>query len=417
MTGDIQTNSNHSVASFDAQVRHAMRQVRIALSESLIEAGVDPTKPQKMARSLGLDKSLSWKVSHIVGDEDLLDAAAHLPGRPGLRILIEALERAGVRRESVDSLREAFDAFNRMVETHSGDRDTMEMMLGHLRRDGKRSHDEAMRKRAFQGNSAIWGVQSRVRLVSQIVAPARGSSDMLDIAIMTGLIDFWRLRPDVPWAVGTLRRYADDGSPLPYELSEPIDPGVPAHGPPLIREFCSDPLPPVRVVPGVNNTTRIEMVGGAVGQTASSTCITGWIVRNAFSRLRTPTESIGEYMGTLNTPAQLVIHDLFVHPEARLPMPLSVHLYSQLPGGPIYPNCGRNQGELRLPTTMIELGGGGGESPDLTTPEVPRYRQLMEMAAMRVGWPLGDFAGYRLKIPYPPIPTVTLFRHVLAEPD
>jgi hypothetical protein len=376
------------------------------MAEVLGSVGTDATRPQLMARHLGLDKNLAWKVSRIVTDDDLLSTVLHLPGRPGIQILLSALQRIGASPAAMQSVSTALAELDDVVKTHCGDRSTLQIMLGHLNRENQISHDEAIRKKAFLGNSAIWGVQARARLCADFLAPSRESDSMLDMAFLSGLVDFRRLRPNTPWAVATVRRYAEDGTPMLHPQFEPIDLGVGAGEVPLVRELCSQPLPPVSVIPGPNSM-RFEIGDGPIGNTANLSCVTGWIVRSAMSRYRTPEDTYGEYHCALTTPSEIAIIDFFVHRSIGFPLPPSVHMYSQLPGGPVYPMCGRDQGELPMRETLISLGS----PPDVVTPEFPAYRKLAQMVTERLGWPLNEFVGYRLKIRYPPIPTVSLFRH------
>ena len=60
----------------------------------------------------------------------------------------------------------------------------------------------------------------------------------------------------------------------------------------------------------------------------------------------------------------------------------------------------------------IDLGSG---PPDLTTPSLPRYPKLVPRVFERLGASARDFTGFRLRIAYPPIPTLALFRHSLPE--
>ena len=93
-------------------------------------------------------------------------------------------------------------------------------------------------------------------------------------------------------------------------------------------------------------------------------------------------------------------------------MPPTAHLYSLLPGGPVYPSCSRDRGQLLLREPLIHLGAW---PPDLVTPEVPRYRQLVQFVANRLNCTLKDFEGYRIKMRYPPVPALALLRHELPE--
>jgi hypothetical protein len=397
---------------FEEHVRVAAQDLRAALAEALTSVEVDPTRPQVVSKRLGLDKSLSWKVSRLIGDKSAAEIVSHLPGRAGLRILQEAVAKAGAPEVALATLRDAIDGFDRMVEIHCGDRETLEIMMGFLHREGDADRDELHRRKSFQGNSAIWGVQARIRLSAYFIAPSRGSDSQLDLAVVGGLVDLRRLRPNTPWAIATLRSYADDGSLRPSGASEPIDEAVKPGEAPLIHEFCSQPLPPMQAVPGPNQTLRYEVADGPVGNTALITCLVGWVVRRDVSRFAGDGQTRGEHLTILNTPAELLVHDLFVHRGTGLPMPPSVHLYSQLPGGPTYPNCGPDQGEMDVREPMIDLGAS---PPDLVLPEMPRYRALVEKAVSRIGWSINDFAGYRVRMRYPPIPSSLLFRHPLLE--
>jgi hypothetical protein len=410
MTPRTQTICDQNSGSFEIDVRASIHGIREALADILHEIGAASTKPQVLGRQLGLDKSLAWKLSRVVNEEDPLSSASHLPRRSGVRILLEALQRAGAPEPRIDLLRDALAEFERMVETHCGDRETLEMMLSHTARDGQAQRDEAHRKKSFQGNSAIWGAQARVQLCARFFMPSPGSDELLDMAIIGGLVDFKRLRHNVPWSIASVRRFMDDGTPITGAVYEPLDPAVPLDQAPLVRVFCSDPTPELCMAPGQAGAVRYEIAQGPVGNTAVCTCIAGQIFRRHAGRWRTDQDRFGEHLLSLNTPAELAIHDLFVHRGCDLPLPPTLHLYSNLPGGPIYPAGGRERGLLPLHEPMISLGSS---PPDVIVPEVPRYRQMVQMVMDRLGCDLRDFEGYRMKLRYPPMPTVTVFRHEL----
>ena len=397
-------------AVFDVAVRDVAQRVRTSLAEVLAVIGVDATKPQSMARQLGLDKSLAWKTSRIVSDADPFAAIPRLPGRSGQKILLNSLRTAGAPADAIGAVQEALDEFEQLVETHAGDRETFEMMLSGLGKDGQSDLDEAHRKLSFQGNSAIWGVQARVQMAAQFVTPGSGSK--LTLATVYGLIDFRRLRTSAAWAVANMWGYHDDGTTAkvadePLERNDGSLPGLP-----LLTSFSSPNLPPMRGSMSRNGLRRYEIVEGPVGMTGAMNIVSGWVSRDTVDRYRTDVDRVGEHLVYLSTPAELLIHDLFVHKSLDFAMRPRAHLYSQLPGGPVYPLDGHECGQLPLPEAMVDLGEG---PPDLTTPEVARYRAMAEMGAKAAGFSLNDFHGFRLKIKYPPIPTLTLFRYDLPD--
>jgi hypothetical protein len=400
-----------AVPDFDAHLHVALRGVRSALAEISAAVGADTTRPQNFARHLSLDKSLAWHLSKIITEKDAMSAVGHVPGRAGNRIVIKAFEKAGASEESLSNLRGALAEFDRMVEVHCGDRDTLQMMLGGANSESA-ARDEIHRKRLFQGASAIWGVQARIHLAAHVVAPNADDSESLDFAIVNGLVDFKRLRPSVPWAVSSLRQYSDDGSPLPVGTFEPLDETVAHDAAPLLREFCSQPLPPVRITPGGPNLTRFEIGEGPVGATGTLTCLTGWMWRKIAARYRTEHDQFGEHQVRLNTPAEMLIFDLYIHRGLEFNLPPQLQLYSQLPGGPLHPDGGQDAGLLRLRENIIDLGSG---PPDMITPELPRHSAIAELAMRRLGTSPRDYQGYRLQMRYPPIPTMALYRHTLPE--
>lgn len=46
---------------------------------------------------------------------------------------------------------------------------------------------------------------------------------------------------------------------------------------------------------------------------------------------------------------------------------------------------------------------------------MPRYRQIIETVLEGLGHSANDFVGYRLRMRYPPIPTLPVFRSALPE--
>lgn len=398
--------------SFDVHVRGVTQRVRSALAEVLASVGADATKPQSIAKHLGLDKSLAWKAAKIVTDSDPYTAIPRLPGRTGVKILIESLEAAHAPEAMLAEFRTAIAEFDKMVATHAGSRETLQMMLANISLDGQRDHDEQHRKLAFQGNSAIWGVQARVHIGLHFLAPASTDAESLDTATISGLVDFKRLRHDVPWSVAQMHMYDDGGRYVPVPGFEPLDQEVGVDDAPILKQFCSPSLPPLRAQRRGSGPTRFQIAEGPVGMTGSATCMMGWLHRATASIYATPDDQFGDLVVFMNTPAELVIHDLYVHksmPFAHHPQSL---VYSQMPGAAVYPQDGRELGILPIEGERIDLGYG---LTNLTTPEVPRFRSMVEAATSRLGHAMADFVGIRFKLRYPPIPSVGVFRFALLK--
>lgn len=388
--------------------RSAVHGLRRALADVLTSVQANADEPQELSRRFGLDKTLTWRIARVIRAEDPSEAVPHLPRPPSIRIFVRAMSKHGAPADRVESVLTALNQFERFVEVHSGDRETLEMMLGASPKRTAAKRMEAFRKSGFQANSAIWGVQARTQISLHIMAPGPDESGLC-MSTVCGLTDFRRLRPDVPWSVAAMARWDEDGADDVRRRVEPLDPGVAAGDPPLIREFCSQPMPELYCATESHSLVRYMLAEGPVGNTAAATVVFGWCYPNSASRFQSYPGEEGEHGVMLSTPVESVIHDLLIHRSLDFAFNPTAHVYSQLPGGPQYPASGRKAGLLPVPDELVDLGS----NPDMTTVEIPRYREISEFAVAHLGHTLADYRGYRFRIKYPPIPAIAILRHNL----
>lgn len=393
---------------FDHEVQVAVHALRSGLADLLLAVGADPLLPQEVSRRFGLDKNLTWKVSRVLKATDAAAAVPHMPGRAGMKILLQTLAQAGAPADRILAAQSALEAFEQVVRTHGGDRRTFESMLNSSSPVAAIQQAQSMRRLSFQGNSGTWGVQARVQISAGFVGPSSDDPERLDLAVVCGLADFRRLRPDVPWALTTLQHVTDDGSVRTTDRYEPVD-DTGTGEVPLLREFCSQPLPNVRAVPIAPNVTRIELAEGPIGNAGVCTCVLAWIFRRAVPRFASENDKLGEHSVTFSTPVELAFHDLFVHQDLDFALNPQINIYNQLPAGPIYPKTGRDRGILPVPESMQRLGS----PPDLVIPELPSYPQMIRRVLKKLGWSENAAHGFRLKLAYPPIPAKAVYRHGL----
>jgi len=403
-TGGTPGFENHATA--------ALARIRSALADLLHSVDASPLRPQEVARKFNLNKNLTWRISKVIREPDPAAAAPHIPGKAGLAIFLDSLKKAGAPAAAILEVNQAINEFDRMREIHAGDRETLEAMLGHLANGAEAQQQiEAQRKLSFRGNSAIWGVQARVQICTNFIAPS-ADPDFADLAWLSGLVDLRRLRRDTTWAIASTRKVDDRGQALPVGQLESIDERFRGDATaPLMGEFCSDPLPEIRLEVGADGLMRYLLVGGPLGNTAAQTCIVGICGRRFLARHQVPGDTIGEHIARLYTPVECLIHDLYVHRELSYALHPEVFLYSQLPINPVYPMGGRETAQLPLLERIQSLGHA---PPTPLTPELPQYPSLVRRVFERMGWNARDFHGFRLTLRYPPIPAVAVFRYPLA---
>jgi hypothetical protein len=399
--------------SFIAEAKWAMGEVRRTLAALVDAVGANPQQPQEMSRRFGLDKTLTWKIARFICDDDMLAAAVHLPGKSSVKNLVEAMVRNGAPMDAGDPVLEAMERFEALVASHSGDRETFEVMLGSASNELAKKRGETSRRQLYQGGGAVWGVQARVHVSLHFVAPCQTSPDRLDFGVVCGFVDFRRLRSDVSWSVARRSAFTQDGTHTVSPDLHPMDETLDRDAAPLIRRFCSNPVPelsPART--STSNITRFEIPPGPIGHQAAATCILGWIARNEAAMYRTDGDTIGEHIVRLSTPAEILYHDLYVHRSLGFAMNPQPRLYSDLPGGPIYPFDGLNAGLLPVTEDVIDLG----IAPTMAmTSDIPNYREMVGLAIERLGWKQSEFHGFRLRLRYPPIPALALLRYDLPE--
>ena len=397
----------HPPADFTTDFESSVQQLRGALTELLAALGADSSAPQGMARRFGINKNLSWKVSKIVHAQDAHAAAQHIPGAAGVDILLEALERAGASDGDVAKVRKALEAYDRMVELHAGDRATLELMLSSTRPDPKQ---DASRKLAFQGNSAIWGVQARVRFGAQIIGLNEEQPDLLDAVSFGGYVGFRRLRATAEWPLVFKVAISADGT-TNTKAWESLDPnaGDAVETTPLMPEFCSPHLPELRVADVPHGRAYVLPEGG-VGNTAAIDCTFGWLTRAAAPIYAGTPDEHGAHYYPMNVPAESAQFDLFLHRDLPVRDVPQCVVYSQLENGMGIPSPTHMRYVLPLAETVQELGA----PPVVATPLVPRYPQMIRAVMKRAGWNLEDFRAYRISMRYPPIPTVPALRYPLA---
>jgi len=394
------------VDTFADDARRAVHRLRGAL-RSVVDR-IDPgpiTRASQLADALHLDSRLAWKISKVIGLQDPFAASQFVPGGAGIRIFLRAASRLRVPEDVVKSADAAFAEFRRVMKSHAGDRQTFNAMLaGHATQNDARAELEH-RKGAFQHLSYIWGVQARTHLSAFVVRASEIRPGYYDSVTIRGFIDLRWIRPNVSWRIRRMCTVDDSGKVDTGFRRQPLSPASDADSAgseiPLFREFCSHPFPKLRAPDGSPADTSYQLVEGSVGNTGSLTCLLGEIGRGVepytggekYARLVFATDP--------RTPAEVLIFDLIAHRGMLGRVNPTAHMFSDLF------DRGFNDPPVevdRLPLAeAVEYLGTGPDA--VSTPEVPRYTEMARFAFDRLGWSGDEFDVYRLRIPYPPIPT------------
>ncbi len=413
MTPQVLTGAE--IQPFELHAEEVLRRVRSAFAEILEALPGHITRPHQLEKALKIDKQLSWRILKATRESDPFAAARHLPGPSGVRIFMEAAARSNVPSALTERASRALAEFDELVDVHAGDRLSLEMMMSAHAQRGREQADLAHRKLAFRGNSYLWGVQAKAQLKTDIAAPAQ-EKGLLDICSLQGFIGLRRLRANVPWVVSRARCVDNDGEARRTFAREPLDPGDQEGGDacavPLLRAFCSKPLPEFRRVGGRHGFVEDALVEGPVGDTAAVTCITGEVGRAAASYYRDEHNRFGDFIARARTPCEALIFDQIVHEDVFGRLRPELAVYSELAESAPFPASGCHRNLLPVTETVEYLGRG---TSVLHTPHVPQYAQMARYAFERLGWDAERFKVYRLRMQYPIIPTSVVLRYELPD--
>jgi hypothetical protein len=407
------SSAQHDTPAFPDHLRGAIQTLRGAIIELLASLGGDPTKPKDLSRRFKVNKNLTWKISKIVNTTDLYAAVPHIPGSAGFQIFFGALEKAGAPADLLSEARRAASEFDHVVKVHTGDRATLEIMSSDMLPPPAQSEQhEQSRKLAYQGNSGTLGVRARVQLSLNILAPNQNDPEQCDLVQIGGLVGFQRLRRDARWLLFRRERWTDEAPLVEEDQYEPLDPDcAPDLGVPLIREFCSKPLPEIESI-AATGEDQYELPPGPVGNTAALTCVFGSVVRAVGPVYAEKAGEHSEVGSNLITPAEQLVLDLLVHRSFEWAMNPKLVIYSRMDGGAIHTTARRGRNVLAVPETVHDLEWG---IAGLATTLIPRYTRIAAYAFDRLGWNADDFRAFRLTMQYPPIPTAVLLQSDLPE--
>jgi len=372
----------------DERAREVLSELRIATAEVLAAIPSRPTRAIEVARDLGVDRSLGWKLQRVAFGDDALPSPQHVPGVRGLRIFLEAVEAAGVPQERVQRVARAFEAFRGVITELGGDRATGDIMLSEFSAEGRRRRDLALHRALYRANSQLLGIQAkRMRQITLAVPGASGHSPTYFQA--RGVFGFRCLREGAAWTFGRVMVVTEhDLGPLVGELRTPLEPAD-AGGAPLIRRFCRGEGELARrrtVAPGVSED---EIVPAPIGRAAARDIVLGERIGSVAADLRGDAVTTNVVM-----PMERLTVDLLLHRDLAGGAKPTVAVYTTA----LDPTPWMNRTERdRLPIeTTVE--------PFTLRPRRGRRDLPLEYLLVAADANPSHFDAHRLELRFPPMP-------------
>lgn len=353
------------------------------------------TGPVAMAKQVGVDKVLMSRVLKALRAGGTVEGLSAMPGPEPLRRLVtQGAAKGLIERALRARALAAIDGYERLIKETLGDRSRLDSLLSAWAPGARREFELRRKQAAFKALSQIRGVQADVNHATVLVWPAADPA-RLDVAWVTGYLGLVRLRPGAPVHFASRRIAAGDAARRSLSLSgEPIDSAESM----LVREFCG-PRAAGLSATRVGDSIFYSLDEDALGAADAANIVYAEVNRDEIQRY-VPAGSgrRAHFFAEVNVPCSVLQYDVLIHRDLYAGAAPELYIYDTAFQGVASVND-RTRDVDRL--DMLEACDELGAPPRLLSPDVPRYRELIERAATGAGFDLGAAKGYRTRIDYP----------------
>lgn len=402
------TTPNSHASGFQADAVRAVADVRGAFTR-IIEAKCRGSKSvSALSEAFGVHRKLAWQIAKVAYETDPFVAARHMPNARAVDSWLVAARERGIAHELLDSARAAAAAFETLLDTHVRSRTELEMLLESCGQSGDPAAEHRWREQAYLGNSFIWGAHCRALLAICVLTPSEDRDRHFHAAQVRGLLGFRQTRPGVRWIVNQSVVADDESKTQTTLVRTPLDPDAAnAHaGVPVMPRFCSTPTPAITRRVGADGMVHDEFLPGPVGHSGERTLVTGELMRNIGPDHATEHDKVAHFGAAVRTPAELLHFDLFVHHALFGPVTRELRVFSDL----ATPIAFDDSDALTVSESVTRLGRGTSLAQ---TPDIPGYADLAGAVFHSLGVEPDNYDLYRVRIPFPPMPTTVMLRHEL----
>lgn len=397
--------------SLEARLGEALDALRSVSTGVVARVSPRTLGARELARRLGLDKTLGWRLFILAHESDPLKVLRNLPGAKAWPRIVTGMRAAGTDATGLQAFESAAAGFERFVADHGLPRRSLASWLENPNA-GNTTAGEAirLRKAAFESARIVEGRSVRTRIGAYLVAGSANRPDHASIGAVT-ILDGPRLAPDCPPTLihVTMNRWPEDAAP-----------GETEPGSAFVRDLSTPGIAPheCRAVPH-RGRTRFDLDPALTDRCESLHLsflehaeAVGPLYRSATEE-ETADSSAGEtvdlYM-PLDVPTERVIFDLLLHRDVPLGgEPTTALLLSRAPAA--FRGVVESARTARTPVETAIL-----PEPDLPSDWTGRketYLALLDRAARRLGTDLSAYTVRRMTIAYPP-PLLATHRWPLA---
>ncbi|GAA4437437.1 hypothetical protein GCM10023155_38280 [Bremerella cremea] len=353
-------------------------------------------KSGDLERMLGLDRTLAWQLLKVSESSQPLENAAQVPSRVSMNRFVEGAQSLGVEADTTDALLTAHEAFEDLVQRHSGDRVCFNSMIS-AAGQGDQWHAKELqhRRNVFRGMSHMLGVQAGMMLRSSILRKMPDNADAMEAFNVGGLIDLrllWEMERINVYQSRTIRK-ADDGITYESDIARTTFDGDEEYDKHLLSSYCQPSVPQIEIVEGPNGWVYGNLLNGAVGATAESTVMFG----TRYYNIPNP-ESRERQFGTrryIDLPIKAYVVDELIEPGFASDWLPNVHV---MVGTSLTDHRAPAGIERTLPSRLEMEFLGKGPKPIKGFRDYP---QMMTEIGQNAGIDVSQYECWRLRVEYP----------------
>jgi hypothetical protein len=389
--------SSAPIAVFTAQAVDAYLKAR----ESLVAWVRAFPKPIRRPRDLQLvsqlDYTLCWQIITVTKSAGL-GGAAYIPGPVSLKRMIAESQRQRLPEEVVATLKEGLGQFYDAAKAHADSRAGFGSMIAAVTSGD--SIELSTRKNAYRFESEIWGRQLGV--IHQLVAiTARPTPSTVSSLLVSSSLNCRRLRPN---AARSFWGYYEppEGPAIEANFQPFEEEAFKSLGAPLMPQFCSSPLPKLRMAHYDNGWTHAEVEEDGIGRRSAVDVVFG---------VRLPQDILTEGIQTpyaattsarLSSPTELLVMDLMVHRPSFGEIEPQLIVHANSPGSNRLAVARQvQQLQIDAPINRLVSTPEGFQDRDaVRAPEIVQY--LIDREPLT----LTDYDCFRVRIPFPVLNSV-----------
>jgi len=386
-----------------------LSELRFSIVEAIGSISDSPETATELSRLLKLDKTLTWKLFNFIDSEDLFLGSRFIPGESSFGKFLAVAMKHSTDGGAVQRAENAFREFIRLQKKYAEDRASLNLLLFGMSPEGCEKAYQDQKKASFLAQRFLNGISASSTFLSTIVHQAADGG--MRICSMRGFHNIIRFQNNTCplFKIDQLQVLNASDESISYTRK----PLCPLQAPsrnnliPYFNEFCTTLTPqPEADAPGVFID---DLLGGGASDLNSETNLV-----TAEVHTYPPGDNAGSDQAdssvtvSCNFPSKLQVVDVFVSDSLNIG-DCSVRVYNDLQSGnyPDTPPDKRTGPRLTFDEKITALMPG---TSGYRIKEIRWYADMIEAAFSKLGYDISDYMLYRVKIPYPYLPSSVVVR-------